>query len=220
MLGTEGPHRDCRGYGLTIAAAGGIARPHRATTTRRRSAPAPTTRTMSPTRCTEPSRCWPRCVSGGEPARGSTSNSPSSSRRSTRSDRRSSPRPRAQTVRRAGNRDDVAAPHGVYPCAGEDRWCAIAVFNDEQWAATRLVLGGADWADHPELDTAEGRRRSRRLLDELVAAATRSRDADQLAAELTARGVATSAVLHADDLVYSDVQLRGRADIGSPSITR
>jgi benzylsuccinate CoA-transferase BbsF subunit len=110
-------------------------------------------------------------------------------------------------VGRAGNGDDVAAPHGVYPCAGEDRWCAIAVFDDEQWAATRLVL---DLPESLGLATADGRRDSRPLLDRLIGVATRVWDADRLAAELTDRGVAASAVLTADDLVHSDVQLRDR----------
>ena len=29
--------------------------------------------------------------------------------------------------RQRGNRDDVMAPHNTYPCAGEDKWIAIAV---------------------------------------------------------------------------------------------
>ena len=44
-----------------------------------------------------------------------------------------------------GNRDPLAAPHGVYPCKGADQWCAIAVFGDEEW----LALAGAEkpeWA--------------------------------------------------------------------------
>ena len=49
-----------------------------------------------------------------------------------------------------GNRHPAASPHGAYPCApdlndgsngGEtDRWIAIAVFNDAQWAALRDVM--------------------------------------------------------------------------------
>ena len=32
-----------------------------------------------------------------------------------------------------GNKCDYAAPHGIYKCAGEDRWVAIAVMTDEEW---------------------------------------------------------------------------------------
>src|SRR6476660_9142776 len=43
--------------------------------------------------------------------------------------------------RRAGNYDPFCAPHDAYPCAGDDEWCAIAVENDEQWAALRKAIG-------------------------------------------------------------------------------
>ena len=32
---------------------------------------------------------------------------------------------------RMGNRDEIMAPHGAYPCKGEDKWIAIAVSNDD-----------------------------------------------------------------------------------------
>ncbi len=115
-----------------------------------------------------------------------------------------------ETVRPAGNDDEAAAPHGVYPCVGEDTWCAVAVFDDHQWAATRRVLSGVDWSRHPQFDSAEGRRHARADLDRLIARASARWDADRLATELAACGVAASAVLHADDLVRRDPQLRAR----------
>src|SRR5206468_375654 len=33
----------------------------------------------------------------------------------------------------AGNGVAYACPHGVYPCAGDDRWVAIAVVGDAAW---------------------------------------------------------------------------------------
>src|SRR2546428_6592696 len=46
---------------------------------------------------------------------------------------------------RRGNADVVAAPHGVYRCAGPDRWVALSVWTDAEW---RAVCGvpGLDWA--------------------------------------------------------------------------
>ena len=32
-----------------------------------------------------------------------------------------------------GNRLPFAAPHGVYRCRGDDRWCSIAIFKDSEW---------------------------------------------------------------------------------------
>src|SRR5260370_7731721 len=42
-----------------------------------------------------------------------------------------------------------AAPHGVYRCAGEDRWLAIAVFNDAEWRAPGQAIGRPPWCDEP-----------------------------------------------------------------------
>ena len=41
---------------------------------------------------------------------------------------------------RIGNRDPAGAPHGAYPCKGEDRWVAIACSTDEEWHALRQVI--------------------------------------------------------------------------------
>jgi benzylsuccinate CoA-transferase BbsF subunit len=48
---------------------------------------------------------------------------------------------------RLGNHDPNAAPHAVYPCAGEDRWIAIAVLSDDEWAALAGAMGDPPWAD-------------------------------------------------------------------------
>ncbi len=39
-----------------------------------------------------------------------------------------------------GNRHPALAPHGAYPCLGEDRWVAIACRNDGEWEGLRGVL--------------------------------------------------------------------------------
>ena len=184
MLGTEGPHRDCRGYGLTIAAAGGLLG-----LTGYEDAPPVGTGTNYPDHVPNPlhgaiavlAALRKRRMTGqGEYIElaqlESTINAIGPAIVAAAA---------GVTVGRVGNHDNVAAPHGVYPCVGEDRWCAIAVFGDEQWAAARLVLGIADL---PEFDSADGRRSSRALLDELIAEATRSWDAVLLADELAARG--------------------------------
>ncbi|MDD5039333.1 MAG: CoA transferase, partial [Dehalococcoidales bacterium] len=49
-----------------------------------------------------------------------------------------------QQQSRAGNRSNMAAPHGVYRCKGDDRWCAIAVSNEEEWIAFIKVIGNPD----------------------------------------------------------------------------
>nr|MDP9459069.1 CoA transferase [Actinomycetota bacterium] len=51
-----------------------------------------------------------------------------------------------------GNQHLRCAPHGVYPCAGDDRWIAIAVTDDAQWAAVRQVFGLRDEDCAPDWD--------------------------------------------------------------------
>ncbi|OBJ66308.1 CaiB/BaiF CoA transferase family protein [Mycobacterium asiaticum] len=94
-----------------------------------------------------------------------------------------------------GNQADFGemAPHGIYPCAGTDRWIAIACRDDREVALLSKVL------DEPELTAdrfaaLEQRLRAADELDELVGACTRGREAVALAGELVAAGVPASVV--------------------------
>lgn len=109
---------------------------------------------------------------------------------------------------RRGNLDRRRAPHGVYPCAGDDRWIAIAVEDDAQWAAVRTALGGLP-ALGAEFDAHEYRLANTDALDFGIAAATAPRDATELAAGLSASGVAAALVKDARDLM-ADPQLESR----------
>ena len=40
-----------------------------------------------------------------------------------------------------------AAPHGVFPCAGDDRWISIAVMNDEEWRGLVAAMGQPAWTE-------------------------------------------------------------------------
>jgi crotonobetainyl-CoA:carnitine CoA-transferase CaiB-like acyl-CoA transferase len=62
---------------------------------------------------------------------------------------------------RIGNRSPykVAAPHGAYRCAGEDRWIAIAVHDDMSWRAMASVAGRPGWADDQSGCTGRGDQR-------------------------------------------------------------
>ena len=208
MMGTTGPYRDCRGYGLTIAAAGGLLgltgyadrSPVGTGTNYPDHVPNPLHGAVAVLAALRKRRLTGQGEYIELAQLESTVNAIGPAIVATAA---------GDDVRRVGNFDPDAAPHGVYPCAGSDRWCAIAVFGDDHWTATRSVLGSVDWDDHPELDSVEGRRRSRLLLDRLVRRATRNWGAAQLAKALSDRGVAASAVQHADNLL-GDEQLRSR----------
>jgi crotonobetainyl-CoA:carnitine CoA-transferase CaiB-like acyl-CoA transferase len=95
-----------------------------------------------------------------------------------------------------GNAVEHACPHGVYPSAGTDRWCAIAVVGDEAWERFAACLG---WPPEPRLATLAGRLAARSELDARVAEWTRGRSAEDAAAALQAAGVSAMPVQNGDD---------------------
>ena len=99
---------------------------------------------------------------------------------------------------RRGNRDEWTRPHGVYPCRGEDRWIAIAVFDDEEWEALEREMGTPLDRDEPEDE-----------LDAKIAAWTRGFDAAELMERLQAAGVGACMVQTFADL-HEDPQLAHR----------
>jgi benzylsuccinate CoA-transferase BbsF subunit len=110
---------------------------------------------------------------------------------------------------RNGNRHPFAAPHGAYRCRGEDRWCAIAVCNDEEWSAMRRVMGNPPWADGEEFATLRGRKAHEEKLDRLVEQWTVQFPAEEVMTMLQKAGVPAGVVETAEDL-HHDPQLADR----------
>jgi crotonobetainyl-CoA:carnitine CoA-transferase CaiB-like acyl-CoA transferase len=61
------------------------------------------------------------------------------------------------SVAAAGNRRDRGVPWGIFPCAGDERWVAITVQDDAEWAALVELMGSPSWATDPALATHAGR---------------------------------------------------------------
>ena len=104
---------------------------------------------------------------------------------------------------RIGNADPVMAPHGCYPCDGEDRWIAIAVAEDSEWQGLCEALGRQDWAADARFSGALGRQRHREELDLMVSIETAGWDAHALMEALQGRGVPAGAVLDSKDLLFN-----------------
>ena len=107
---------------------------------------------------------------------------------------------------RKGNRSDTAAPHGVYPCAGEDQWCAIAVQNDDQWTGLRQAIGDPDWARDPRFDTAAGRLDHQDEIDRRISSWTSDCAPQEVMRLLQAQAVPAGVVQRSSDLM-KDPQL-------------
>ncbi len=112
-------------------------------------------------------------------------------------------------VEPVGNSSTRAAPHGVYRCQGDDRWCAIAVFSDEEWQGFKRALGTPPWIEDERFATLSGRVKNAEELDRLVEVWTRERTAEEVMALLQEQGVAAGVVQDAGDLA-SDPQLKAR----------
>ncbi len=112
-----------------------------------------------------------------------------------------------------GNRDPRHAPHGVYPCAeddrGGDRWVAIAVTTDEQWRALAKAIGREDWLESVELCDAAGRLSAQDMLDEAIGAWTVERCVDEIEQTLQSVGVAAHRASTVQD-AHLDPQLAHR----------
>lgn len=103
----------------------------------------------------------------------------------------------------------AAAPHGVFPCAGDDRWISLAVGSDAEWRALVAAMGDPAWAREPALATLAGRLEHRAALNEHLAAWTAGFDDRELADRLQAVDVAAAPVLNVADLL-GDPHYRAR----------
>ena len=113
-------------------------------------------------------------------------------------------------IERDGNRIPNAAPHGVFPCAGEDRWCAIAVFTNEEWENFQRVIGNPSWANEVKFSTLKSRKENEDELEVLVAEWTKARTAENVMHMMQEAGVAAGVVQNARDLIEADPQLEAR----------
>ncbi len=108
---------------------------------------------------------------------------------------------------RMDNRDQAAVPHGVYPCLGEGRYCAIAVYGDDEWIALCKAMDSPQWSrDYP---TVLDRSRNQDALDEHVSGWTSERTAEDVMETLQQAGVAASIVSQGQDL-YNSPHLKAR----------
>jgi benzylsuccinate CoA-transferase BbsF subunit len=99
-----------------------------------------------------------------------------------------------------GNDHPAFAPYGVFQCAGDDRWIAIACTSDAAFAALAQQLDAAKWADDEQFATTIARLRNRTAVNEAVADRTRQYNAEELARRLQASGVSAAALAHQQEM--------------------
>ncbi|MFN0149037.1 MAG: CaiB/BaiF CoA transferase family protein [Dehalococcoidia bacterium] len=113
-----------------------------------------------------------------------------------------------RTAAAMGHDSPFAAPHGVYACAGTERYLGIAVETGEQWEALKRVAPLQAFAG-PAYATVPQRRAAREVIDEALRGWCREQDAFALGERLRRAGVPAYPVLYPVDL-YTDAQLAHR----------
>ena len=85
-----------------------------------------------------------------------------------------------------GNASLDYAPHGCFPCAGDDSWCAIAADDDEQWAALAEIIDDPNLRADEYL-TLDGRLAHAEAIGAAVAAWTSTQTAADVVGALRGR---------------------------------
>ena len=91
-------------------------------------------------------------------------------------------------ARANGNSCEYAAPHGVFRCKGEDRWCAITVFSEAEWQSMCKAMGNPEWTKDAEFSTLPERKKNEARLNHLVEQWTSQYEPEHIMALLQQEG--------------------------------
>jgi crotonobetainyl-CoA:carnitine CoA-transferase CaiB-like acyl-CoA transferase len=110
-----------------------------------------------------------------------------------------------------GNRSNYlsAAPYGCYKCLGTDRWCVIAVFNEDEWQSLCRILGHPNWTKDEKFSTLSKRQENAEELDRLLTHWTIQHMPEEVVNLLQKAGISGGVVQSVEDL-SRDPQLMAR----------
>ncbi|MBM4406069.1 MAG: CoA transferase [Chloroflexi bacterium] len=121
-----------------------------------------------------------------------------------------------------GNKERGKTPHGIYRCAGAQRWVAISIGGNGQWEAFCRSTGHPEWMADPRFRDPEARERNAAELDAVIESWTSPQPAEAAEELLQRAGVPATVVFDSADLI-SDRHLLQRhfiADVFHPEIGR
>lgn len=107
-----------------------------------------------------------------------------------------------------GNRHTHAV-QGCYPCAGNDRWVNITLYDESDWRAFRDAIGSPEWTTQAQFATHSQRYANQDALDAHIAEWTQQRDHYEVMRLLQAAGVAAGPVMDQRD-AFADPHLSAR----------
>jgi benzylsuccinate CoA-transferase BbsF subunit len=105
-----------------------------------------------------------------------------------------------------GNRSLIAAPYGPYQCKGDDRWCVIAIYADDEWQRFTRLLEKSGLRADAQFATHLQRVRNKEELDKWVTSWTLQHDAYEVMETLQSIGVCAAVVQDVEDQFKRDKQ--------------
>jgi crotonobetainyl-CoA:carnitine CoA-transferase CaiB-like acyl-CoA transferase len=90
---------------------------------------------------------------------------------------------------RNGNRDPEMSPHGVFRCAGTQRWVAIAARDDGEWQRLATEMGRSELAGDARFATLKARKEHEDDLEAILTEWTRGQQAEDVVARLQKNGI-------------------------------
>jgi benzylsuccinate CoA-transferase BbsF subunit len=105
-----------------------------------------------------------------------------------------------------GNRSLIAAPYGPYRCNGNDRWCVIAVYNEEEWRSFAGLMEKAGFTPDVSFATHWQRVRHKDKLDQWVTSWTLQHDPYEVMETLQGIGICAAVVQDVEDQFKRDKQ--------------
>ncbi len=109
-----------------------------------------------------------------------------------------------------GNRSIIAAPYGAYPCMGNDRWCVIAVYSQDEWERLSHLLEDSGLDRNGKFATHLERIRHRDELDRWIQTWTSQLDPYEVMEKLQGIGICAAVVQDVEDQFKRDAQYAAR----------
>ena len=105
-----------------------------------------------------------------------------------------------------GNRSLIAAPYGPYQCKGDDRWCVISVYNDDEWQRFAGLLEKSGLKRDTKFSTHLQRVRHKDELDKWVTSWTMQHDPYEVMELVQGVDVCAAVVQDVEDQFKNDKQ--------------
>jgi crotonobetainyl-CoA:carnitine CoA-transferase CaiB-like acyl-CoA transferase len=102
-----------------------------------------------------------------------------------------------------------AAPYGCYKCKGDEKWCAVAVFSDDEWQSLCNLLGRPSRTEAQRFSSLSNRKNNKVELDKWLADWMAKHNAEEAVQLLQGAGIPAGIIQHAGDLA-EDPHLHAR----------